>query len=93
MDTADTATCGGRRGLIVRAGIFITSSAWLMVLSISGPALSADEPPVRLPMSSADSRSDSKHDFVEVWVVLSEPALATLPREATEERGALRERI
>jgi hypothetical protein len=64
-----------------------------MVLSISGPALSADEPPVRLPMSPADSRSDSKHDFVEVWVVLSEPALATLPREATEERGALRERI
>ena len=64
-----------------------------MVLSISGPALSADEPPVRVPMSSADTRSDSKHDFVEVWVVLSEPALATLPRDAVEERVALRERI
>ena len=77
----------------MRAGALIRLNAWLMVLSITGPALSADEPPVRAPMSPADSRSDSKHDFVEVWVVLSEPALATLPREATEERGALRERI
>jgi hypothetical protein len=93
MDAAIPQLCGGCRGLIVRAGVFITSNAWLMVLSISGPALSADEPPVRVPMSPADTRSDSKHDFVEVWVVLSEPALATLPREATEERGALRERI
>jgi hypothetical protein len=79
--------------LIVRAGVFITSNAWLMVLSISGPALSADEPPVRVPMSPADTRSYSKHDFVEVWVVLSEPALATLPRDAVEERVALRDRI
>jgi hypothetical protein len=30
---------------------------------------------------------------VEVWVVLSEPALATLPRDANEERNALRRRI
>ena len=30
---------------------------------------------------------------VEVWVVLSEPALASLPRDAKEERAALRERI
>jgi hypothetical protein len=30
---------------------------------------------------------------VEVWVVLSEPALASLPRDAKEARAALRERI
>lgn len=32
-------------------------------------------------------------DEVEVWVVLSEPALATLPRDANEQRKALRQRI
>lgn len=32
-------------------------------------------------------------DPVEVWVVLSEPALATLPRAANEERKALHRRI
>jgi hypothetical protein len=32
-------------------------------------------------------------DPVEVWVVLSEPALATLPRDANKERNALRQRI
>lgn len=32
-------------------------------------------------------------DDVEVWVVLSEPALATLPRDANEQRKALRQRI
>lgn len=31
--------------------------------------------------------------IVEVWVILSEPALATLPREAAEQRAALREKI
>ena len=31
--------------------------------------------------------------FLEVWVVLSEPALATLPIEATEQRAALQQRI
>jgi hypothetical protein len=30
---------------------------------------------------------------VEVWVVLSEPALASLPREADQERAALLQRI
>jgi hypothetical protein len=32
-------------------------------------------------------------DLVEVWVVLSEPSLATLPVEATQERAALHQRI
>jgi hypothetical protein len=32
-------------------------------------------------------------DPVEVWVVLSEPALATLPRDANKERNAARGRI
>ena len=31
--------------------------------------------------------------FVEAWVVLSEPALATLPIEAAEQRAALQQRI
>ena len=33
------------------------------------------------------------HELVEVWVVLSVPALATLPRAARKERAALRQRI
>jgi hypothetical protein len=32
-------------------------------------------------------------DEVAVWVVLSEPALATLPRDANAQRSALRQRI
>jgi hypothetical protein len=32
-------------------------------------------------------------DPVEVWVVLSEPALATLPRDANKKRNELRQRI
>ena len=32
-------------------------------------------------------------DLVEVWVVLSEPALATLPRDANEQRNLLRQRL
>ena len=31
--------------------------------------------------------------LVEVWVVLSEPALATMPRDANEQRNALHRRI
>lgn len=32
-------------------------------------------------------------ELVEVWIVLSEPALATLPRDASRQRTALRTRI
>lgn len=49
-----------------------------MALLAHGWLRAADEPIERL---------------VEAWVVLSEPALATLPREATEQRTALRQRI
>lgn len=49
-----------------------------MALLVHGWLRAADEPAQRL---------------VEVWIVLSEPALATLPREATERRTALRRRI
>ncbi len=49
----------------------------VMILSLYGPAM---------PAAAA-------HDTIEVWVVLSEPALATLPRDATEQRAALRQRI
>ena len=59
------------------SGIFV-SSACATALLVHGWLHAADEPPQRL---------------VDVWVVLSEPALATLPREATEQRAALRQRI
>ena len=39
-----------------------------------------------LPLAADDAN-------VEVWVVLSEPALATLPRDANEQRNALRRRL
>lgn len=35
----------------------------------------------------------ANEELVEVWVVLSEPALATLPRDANEQRNALRRRL
>lgn len=43
--------------------------------------------------TQAADASMASHDWVEVWVVLSEPALATLPRDAIEQRAALRKRI
>jgi hypothetical protein len=49
-----------------------------MALLAHGWLRAANEPAARL---------------VEVWVVLSEPALATLPRDATEQRTVLRQRI
>ncbi len=41
-----------------------------------------------LPLAASESS-----DLVEVWVLLSEPALATLPRDANEQRSALRRRL
>lgn len=43
-----------------------------------------------LPLAAGE---EAGPDLVEVWVVLSEPALATLPRDANEQRSALRERL
>jgi hypothetical protein len=62
---------------------------------MSGAAQAAEESAGRIPMSSDGSETGSKltQDVVELWVVLSEPALASLPREATGQRAALRERI
>ncbi|HEY5808919.1 MAG TPA: hypothetical protein VIT67_13170 [Povalibacter sp.] len=40
-----------------------------------------------------ETGSNLTQDVVELWVVLSEPALASLPREATGQRAVLRERI
>lgn len=43
-----------------------------------------------LPLAAGE---EARPDLVEVWVVLSEPALATLPRDANEQRSALRQRV
>jgi hypothetical protein len=50
----------------------------------SGPASRALEPTA--PAGKIDN-------LVEVWVVLSEPPLATLPADATSQRAALQQRI
>ena len=65
-------------GVNVRMSGIIVSSACAMALLAQGGLRAADETAER---------------WVEVWVVLSEPALATLPRDATEQRTALRQRI
>lgn len=89
----------GRVGVVVRAGslikLSIKLSTCVFIFSMSAPASSADALPVRSSTDSFESATDSKamHEIVEVWVVLSEPALSTLPRDATEQRSALRERI
>lgn len=62
-----------------RSGI-IFSSVCAAGLFVHGWLRAADEPA-------------QQPGLVEVWVVLSEPALVTLPREATEQRTALRRRI
>ena len=56
-------------------------------LTLAASACAGDE---SVSMSSADVVSSQ---VVEVWVVLSVPALASLPRNAKEERTELRERI
>jgi hypothetical protein len=55
----------------------------------------AEEVTPRVPPPGAAAADDSmaKSGLAEVWVVLSEPALATLPRDAKEQRSALRARI
>lgn len=58
----------------------IVASACATTLLVQGWLHAADEP-------------TQQSGLVEVWVVLSEPALATLPREASEQRAALRGRI
>jgi hypothetical protein len=55
----------------------------LSSVSIAAPG----DPPASPPPQEA------MQPLIEVWLVLSEPALATLPRDATEQRSALRARI
>jgi hypothetical protein len=43
--------------------------------------------------AAANDSMATSSEWVEVWVVLSEPALASLPRDAADERAALRRRI
>ncbi len=57
-------------------------------LTLASSACASDQ---LVPMSPSHNVSNLAD--VEVWVVLSEPALASLPRDAQEQRAALRERI
>jgi len=66
--------------------VLIKSNVVLAALALAVSACAGDE------SVSVDSGVAS-NQVVEVWVVLSEPALASLPRDAKEERAALRERI
>jgi len=66
--------------------VLIKSNVVLAALALAASACAGDE------SLSVDSGVAS-NQVVEVWVVLSEPALASLPRDAKEERAALRERI
>jgi hypothetical protein len=76
----------------MRSPVMIGSIAYAATLCVqsmaaeppSGPASRSPEPAA--PAAERD-------DLVEVWVVLSEPALATLPMDATGERAALQQRI
>lgn len=61
-------------------------AALAVALGVASVARSADPPSVPLTREAAE-------EFIEVWLVLSEPALATLPRDATEQRSALHARI
>jgi hypothetical protein len=56
-----------------------------LALQLPGMASAAPEPPA--------SQVQPRGDMVEVWVDLSEPELASLPRDALDQRVALRQRI
>ena len=57
--------------------------------------LAAEEAERRIPTPAPAPADPSMttSGLIEVWVVLSEPALATLPRDANEQRSALRQRL
>lgn len=57
-------------------------SPWLNIIIVCAAVMLVQDLPL-----AADA------DPVEVWVVLSEPALSTLPRDANKERSAARRRI
>jgi hypothetical protein len=78
-----------RAAAIRRAGL-CASILWTGCLAWTSQVLAAETSPGA---SSPGSESAATDQMVEVWVILSEPALATLPREATEQRTALREKI
>jgi hypothetical protein len=71
----------------VRKAVSIKLNAVLAALALAASACAGDE------SESMSSPLVVSNQVVEVWVVLSEPALASLPRDAKEERAALRERI
>ena len=56
-----------------------------LALQLPGMASAAPDPPA--------SQVQPRDDTVEVWVDLSEPELASLPRDALDQRVALRQRI
>jgi hypothetical protein len=61
-------------------------AALVVALGVASAASPADP-------SAAPLTQEPAQALVEIWLVLSEPALATLPPDATEQRSALRARI
>lgn len=76
-------------------GAFIALGACAAVLLMSNGLYASTEPVVPAPTEATEPLADpmTTKDFVEVWVVLSVPALATLPAASTEQRAALRQQI
>jgi hypothetical protein len=61
-------------------------AALVLALGVASAARPADP-------SAAPLTQEPAQALIEIWLVLSEPALATLPPGATEQRSALRARI
>jgi hypothetical protein len=75
---------------------FIGPIACAATLCLQGTVSAAAEPPTApasAQFAEPQGPATNQRDLVEVWVVLSEPALATLPVDATEERARLQQRI
>jgi len=70
--------------------ILIALNLLLAALAFGASARASGEPMVPAPVNASDVVSNQ---IVEVWVVLSEPPLASLPPDAKKERVALRERV
>jgi hypothetical protein len=70
--------------------VSIALNLLLAALAFSASAHASGAPVVPAPVNASNVVSNQ---IVEVWVVLSEPALASLPPDAKEERAALRERV
>jgi hypothetical protein len=81
-----------RRVAFMRSPVMIGPIACAATLCVQGMAAEPPGGPASRSVEPATPATE-RDDLVEVWVVLSEPALATLPVDATNERAALQQRI